>query len=91
MRVVVSSRKVQTTVRSDFRLPSYEYLPIDRWGGGTAAQTQSYGLDTQANFGKNKRQGGGAHTSEKGLILFLTKAISNQGTKRTPYSAHRSN
>jgi hypothetical protein len=34
-------------------------------GGGTAAQ--SYGLAAQANFGKKKDKGG-AHTSEKGVI-----------------------
>jgi hypothetical protein len=48
-------------VQSNLRLPSYEYLPID-WWGGTAAQ--SYGLAVRANL--KKKLVGCAHLRERG-------------------------
>ena len=69
MRVVVSSKQVRTAVRSDLRLPSYEYLPIDRWGGGLLPKAKGW---PRANFGKKKKKkrGGGAHTSEIPVIII---------------------
>jgi hypothetical protein len=72
MRAVVSSRQVQTPVQSDFWLRSYEYLPIDRWGGDCCSKLWA---GRASKFGKKKEEkktrGGGAHTSENAVIFLL--------------------